>query len=194
MMRAAFRSASFCLGLLAMPAFASAQGYIAPYLGVGFGGTIERAQEEKPRIYGAVLGAGGGMLGFEVDFAFAPDFFGESETSLLGANSVTTIMGNVVLGTAGHARSGPGVRPYASAGLGLIRQRVEGFGDLLEFSRNNLGYNFGAGVSIFFSDRVGIRGDFRHFRSLQDSDEGFFSLERGTLEFTRATVGLALRF
>ena len=34
--------------------------------------------------------------------------------------------------TAGSSRSGPGVRPYASAGLGLIRQRVEAFGDLLE--------------------------------------------------------------
>ena len=37
-------------------------------------------------------------------------------------------------------------------------------------------------------------GDLRYYRNFQDSDEGFFSLERGTLEFTRATVGLALRF
>lgn len=194
MTRVVRRSALSCLCLLMMPAVASAQGYIAPYLGVGFGGTIDRAQEDKPRTYGVVLGAGGGLLGFEVDLALAPDFFGESDTSLLGDNSVTTIMGNLVLGTAGNSRSGAGVRPYTSAGLGLIRQRVEGFGDLLEFSRNNLGYNLGAGVLIFFSDRVGIRGDVRYFRSLQESDEGFFSLESGTLEFSRATVGLALRF
>lgn len=194
MLRLMVRSALLCVLLLASASPARAQGYIAPYVGLGFGGTIDLAQEEKPRVYGLVLGGGGGLLGFEVDLALAPDFFGDSDTLLLGDNSVTTIMGNLVLGNVGDSRSGPGVRPYASAGLGLIRQRVEAFGDLLEFSRNNFGYNIGGGVQVFFSDRVGIRGDVRYFRSLQDSDEGFFSLEPGTLEFSRATVGLALRF
>ena len=194
MTRVVLRSALSCLVLLLMPAIASAQGYVAPYVGVGFGGTIGLAQEEKPRIYGLALCAGGGLLGFEVDVAFSPDFFGDSETSLLGDNSVTTVMGNLVLGTAGSSRSGPGVRPYASAGLGLIRQRVEAFGDLLAFSRTDFGYNVGGGVRVFFSDRVGVRGDLRYYRNFQDSDEGFFSLEPGTLEFSRATAALVVRF
>lgn len=194
MMRVVLRSALSCLGLLVMPAVASAQGYVAPSLGVGFGGTVGLAQEEKPKVYGVALGAGGGLLGFEVDVAFAPDFFGDSETSLLGDNSVTTAMGNLVIGTAGRSGSGPGVRPYASAGLGLIRQRVEAFGNLLEFSKSDFGYNVGAGVMIFFSERLGVRGDVRYFRNFQESEEGFFSLEPGTLEFGRGTVGLVFRF
>lgn len=194
MMRVVLRSALSCLGLLVMPAVASAQGYIAPYAGVGFGGTIDAAQEEKPYVYGVALGVGGGLLGFELDVAFAPDFFGDSDETFLGGNSVTTAMGNIVVGMPGSRRSGAGVRPYTSAGLGLIRQRIEGFGDLLEFSRNNFGYNFGAGLMVFFSGSVGIRGDVRYFRSFQDSEEGFLSLEAGQLEFSRATAALVFRF
>lgn len=194
MTRITLRTALFCVSLLLTPAMALAQGYVAPYFGLAFGGTVGLAQDEKPKAFGLALGAGGGLVGFEVDFAFAPDFFGPSDASLLGDNSVTTLMGNLVVGSAGTSGSGSGIRPYASAGLGLIRQRVEGFGNLLEFSRNNLGYNVGAGVMVFFSRHAGVRGDFRYFRSFQDSDEGFFSLEPGTLEYSRATAALVFRF
>ena len=57
------------------------------------------------------------------------------------------------------------------------------------------GFNVGAGVAGFFSDNIGLQGDVRYFRSLQDnngSDDVDFGL--GSLHFWRGTVGVVFRF
>src|SRR3954463_13580343 len=88
----------------AAPAKASADWLLTPFLGSTFGGnanvadvsgsTFSNEFEQKVN-YGASLAwMGGGVLGFEVDFGYSPNFFGVSETSpgfdLIGDGNVPT--------------------------------------------------------------------------------------------------------
>jgi len=110
-------------------------------------------------------------------------------------------MANVTVGVPLQSRSGPygshrgpGVRPYGVAGLGLIRQQLDLVG-LLGYSVNDLGYDVGGGVDIFLSRNVGIRGDFRYFRTLSGNTvSDLLDLQPGPFNFSRASVGLTLRY
>lgn len=180
----------------ALPAPARADGFISPYVGTLFGGTLgDFDYKERPYTVGISFGSmGGGIVGFEADVAFAPDFFGDSASVFIGDTSVTTAMANVLIGAPIGGQTGAGVRPYAAGGVGVIRQKVSAFGDFLEFTSTDFGYNLGGGLMFFFGDRGGIRADFRYFRNFQQSEDGIFQLEPGTFNFTRATVGAVLRF
>lgn len=177
-------AAAITLLVSAAPAYA--QGFVSPYISASFAGDADDAH----RTFGVSAGwLGGGVLGFEVDFGWAPEFFGESED--FGDNNLTTLMGNLMVG----APIG-NFRPYASGGAGLLRQRVDGvegfFGDV---DNNDFGMNVGAGLMGFFSDNVGLRGDVRYFRSLQDPEpDNEFDIATGNFDFWRATVGLTFRF
>ncbi len=55
--------------------------------------------------------------------------------------------------------------------------------------------NVGAGLTGFFTDNVGMQGDFRYFRSLQDDDEpNEFGFSFGQFDFWRGSVGVTFRF
>lgn len=182
--------------LLTAPATARADGFISPYVGTLFGGTLgDFDVEERPYTIGVSFGSmGGGIFGFEADVAFSPDFLGDSESFFIGKTSVTTAMANVLVGAPIGGQAGAGVRPYVTGGVGAIRQQVEAFGDFLEFTSTDFGYNLGGGVMVFFGERAGVRADVRCFRNFQKSDDGLFDLEAGTFSFSRATVGAILRF
>ena len=195
---------------LAKPA--SADWLFTPYYGIVFGGaantvdidTLDEAFEQRS-IFGASLaGMGGGVFGLEFDFGYAPNFFqlteGGGDFEFFDVNSsLTTLMGNVVIGIPIGGSSGPGVRPYATAGIGLMRANIE-FEDLFEnLSSNDLGVNFGGGVNVFFTDNIGIRGDFRYFRGLQNEDESDgepldFDFNLDDFDFWRGTIGITFRF
>jgi opacity protein-like surface antigen len=186
----------------AAPAKAAADFLFTPFIGSTFGGSANIGGEgedfkdefERKLNYGASLAfMGGGAIGFEIDFAYSPNFFGDSPDSdfdLVGDGNVTTLMANLMLG----APLG-GVRPYASGGIGLLKSRVEDAGALFEkIDSTDLGFNAGAGVVGFFSDNAGIRADLRFFRSMRDTDPDGIDLELGGFKFWRGTVGLTLRF
>jgi hypothetical protein len=72
-----------------------------------------------------------------------------------------------------------------------------------ELSTNELGINVGGGVNVFFSDNLGLRGDLRYFRGLEQTndddpaeDDDFADEDIGLedFHFWRATVGLVFRF
>jgi hypothetical protein len=89
---------------------------------------------------------------------------------------------------------GRSVRPYGSGGLSILRSRVDALEDL-RISNTDFGFNVGAGVMGFFSDTVGLRGDVRYYRNLQDPDEDDeFDVSVGDFDFWRATLGLVFRF
>jgi opacity protein-like surface antigen len=187
----------------AAPAPAAADWLFTPFIGATFGGSANIGGEgedfedefERKLNYGASLAwMGGGAIGFEIDFAYSPNFFGVSSDSddfdLVGDGNVTTLMGNLVVG----APLG-GVRPYASGGIGLLKSRVEDAGEFFEeIDSTDLGFNAGAGVMGFFSENAGIRADVRFFRSMRDADPDGIDLELGQFKFWRGTVGLTLRF
>ena len=179
--------------LAAAPAAAQTTGgLVTPFIGV----VTDTPIDENRTVYGGAVGATGSIVGFEVDFGYAPNFFEvEDDFGELGSSgSVTTVMGNLLIG----APLGQ-VRPYATVGAGLMRSNLEFFDLFDDLSRNDFGINYGGGVMLFFSDNVGIRGDLRQFRSLQNDDldddfpePGDFDL--GDFKFWRATAGVTFRF
>jgi opacity protein-like surface antigen len=189
-----FRLVGLALVLLvAASAPARADGFIVPFLGFNFGGDSASTCpaltncEEKRANFGVALGSMGTIFGFEEDISYAKNFFGETPT---GENSVLTLMSNVIIGVG----AGP-VRPYFVGGVGLIRPHVSSLsGSITTFDadKNAFGYDIGGGITGLFSRHVGIRGDLRHFKTMQDIDLFIFSDQK--LNFWRASLGLALNF
>ena len=137
---------------------------------------------------------GAGIFGFEADFGFSPNFFENTTGSSnfqFGDSNLTTVMGNILLGVPIGGQHGVGFRPYAAGGVGLIKSRIGDAGDLFEVDSTNWGFDVGAGAIFFFSDRVGLRGDVRYFRSLQDDQpDDDFDVGSPTSASGAATAGV----
>jgi opacity protein-like surface antigen len=104
-------------------------------------------------------------------------------------------MGNVLVSAPIGGSSGPGIHPYGSGGVGLIRSRIDGGDFFNDLSTNDFGFNVGGGINAFISDNIGIRGDVRYFRSLQDNEpDDEFDLAVSDFDFWRASVGVTFRF
>jgi hypothetical protein len=169
-----------------------AQSYISPLVGYDFGGDSVRTQltgcEKKQLNVGVALGRLGGVFGYETDFGYTKDFFG---TAPGVTSSLLTVMGNVMFVPA----VGP-VRPYVLGGLGLIRSQVNASsGTLLGDSGNNdIGWDVGGGVFVFFGEHIGLRGDIRYFHSFEEFTVAGFPLGDADVDFGRASAALVLKF
>ncbi|HTM34005.1 MAG TPA: outer membrane beta-barrel protein [Vicinamibacterales bacterium] len=184
--------AAFTLVLFtAIPA--RADWLLTPYLGVTFGGDTGGQHVT----YGGSFGwMGAGIIGFEVDGAFAPDVFDTDDgvdLSIKDSNA-TTLMANLIVGAPIGGQAG--VRPYVSGGAGLLRSRVQDVDQFFDVDDNSFGVNIGGGVMAFVRQNFGIRGDIRYFRGLQDVnvDRSGASLNLGTFDFWRGTFGVTFRF
>jgi opacity protein-like surface antigen len=191
------------LGATAAPA--RADWLLTPYIGVTFGGNADFGDvgdfednfERKVTFGGTATWMGAGIIGVEVDLGSTPNFFENTSGDFdfdFGDSNVTTLMGNLVIGAPIGGTSGPGVRPYASGGIGLLRSNISSLGIFDDLSKNDLGVNVGAGAHVFFTDNVGIRGDIRYFRSLQNEDDELLDLGLADFDFWRGTVGVTFRF
>ncbi len=170
---------------------ARAQGFISPFIGYNFGGDAGCPEisgcENKNLNLGVGVGTLGNVFGAELEFGYAKSFFGEVPGL---TSNVLTLMGNVMLAP----KFGP-VRPYALAGLGLIKSRAELTGTgLLESDNNQFGWDVGGGLMGFFGEHVGIRGDIRYFHAFQELPFFGLSLDGQKLDFGRATAGLVFKF
>ena len=195
---------------------ASADWLFTPYLGINFSGAantvdlddFDEAFEQRVNFGGSLAGMTSGIFGFEVDFNYTPNFFqvteGSEDFELLNLDSsLTTVMGNLVVGIPIGGTTGGGIRPYLSGGAGLMRSNIA-FDDLFDdLSTNDLAINVGGGLHVFFSDNIGLRGDVRYFRGLQQQDDDdpledddFFDEDFGLEDFDywRATIGITFRF
>jgi opacity protein-like surface antigen len=194
---------------VAAPAKASADWLFTPFIGMNWGSAVTfndalgdfDDEFEKRATYGASLAwMGAGIAGFELDFGYTPNFFETTEGDFdfdYGDNNLTTVMANLVLAAPIGGQSGIGLRPYASGGVGIVRSRIDNPEQFFDVSSNDWAFNVGAGLTGFFTDNVGIRGDIRYFRALQqdDDDDDFFDdLAFEDFDFWRATVGVTFRF
>jgi opacity protein-like surface antigen len=181
------------------PATARADGLFIPYIGWNFGGDaggeFSDAVDSSRLNWGASLAwMGGGVIGFEGDFGYSPDFFGKTD---LGGSKVFTAFGNVMLGVPFGGQKGFGIRPYGVVGVGLVYAEGEAFETAgRELNENKIGWDFGGGVMMFFTSHVGIRGDIRYFRTFEALDVLDIEIENGPgdLDFTRGSVGFVVRF
>ena len=199
-LRKLFVTASLVLiATAAVPSKASADWLFTPFIGVTFGGSADIAgggdsfsdEFDRKQTYGASLEwMGGGTLGLGLDFGYSPNFFRDSDTGEFGDGNVTTLMANVIIG----APMGS-VRPYASGGIGIIKQKVDDVGQFFDSIDNtDLGFDVGAGLMGFFTENIGIRGDVRYFRSMRDTDPDGIDLELGSFKFWRGSVGVTFKF
>jgi outer membrane protein with beta-barrel domain len=168
---------------------ARAQGFISPFAGYNFGGdaagcaSLQNCDEKRLNV-GVSVGTTHGVFGFEEDIGYASEFFGKTAG---GDNALLTVMSNLMV----VIPAGP-IRPYALVGLGLIRPHVQFDAASLALDKNALGYDIGGGINIFLAHAIGIRGDVRHLRTVQDLTLGVFSSDQ--LDFWRASAGITLRF
>jgi hypothetical protein len=189
------------------PAKASADWLFTPYIGWNWGGSagftdfagdFEDEFERRANFGASLSWMGAGALGFEVDFGFAPNFFENTSGGgdfAFGDSNVTTLMANLKVGAPIGGQSGPGIRPYASGGIGLIKTRIDDPDDLFELNSTDWGVNAGGGIAGFFNDRFGLQGDVRYFRSLQDNEpDDELDLALGSFNFWRGSVGFMIRF
>src|SRR4051812_42661907 len=104
------------------PARARAEAYVSPFAGVHFGND----EIENKFVWGANAGyMGAGVFGLEADFGWAPTPFDEPVD-----NHIMDFMGNLIIGIPLGGTHGAGVRPYATAGLGLVQTKIDnGLGD-----------------------------------------------------------------
>jgi len=184
-------AAAILLAVTAAPALAD--GLIVPFVGFNFGGDSDSQCvsltncKEKRTNFGVSFISMGTIFGLEEDISYAKNFFGETPGQ---ANSVFSAMTNLVIGPG----TGP-LRPYVVGGIGLIRPHVSSLaGSVTTFDadKNAFGYDLGGGVTILFGRRIGIRGDLRHFHTMQNVSLLIFTGQK--LDFWRASAGLALAF
>jgi hypothetical protein len=183
------------LMLVVGPASARADWLFTPNIGVGFGGD---SPSNDKLTYGASIGyMGAGIFGFEADLAYTPQFFENNTDNISFADSdnVTTAMANLIVGIPVGGTHGKGFRPYVAGGIGMLKTHVEDTAQLFNVSNNDLGVDIGVGAMGFMSEHVGLRGDVRYYRDLQDpTQNGDFTLATGKFDFWRGTVGLAFRW
>jgi opacity protein-like surface antigen len=177
---------------------ARAQGFISPLIGLDFGGDAQCPNltgcEDKKVNASVSFGAMGTLIGFEEEVGYAPNFFGKTPGL---SSSVLTLMSNIMVAP----KIGP-VQPYVEGGIGLIKTHVDLTSTstvilpptIFTTSNNGLGWDVGGGVIGFVSTHLGLRGDVRHFRTFQDVTVLGFTLSNPTLNYTRASVGLVLKF
>jgi opacity protein-like surface antigen len=180
------------LSLLIVPAHAHADGLLVPFIGSDFGGDAGQCNgltdcSTKQLTYGLSFGfMAGGVFGFETEIAHAPHFFGDAPT---GSNYVFTGMVNLLVGIP----IGP-VRPYFAGGVGVIHTDVSASSTFAGFGDNSFGFNTGGGLYGFFSQHVGLRGDIRYVRTLQNINFPQFGIGSRNVDFWRGSLGVAFRF
>ena len=183
------------LALVLAPASARADWLFTPNVGAGFGGD---ASGREHLTYGASIGwMGAGIMGWEADFAFTPEFFeaDDDDLDIFDSSNVTTFMVNAMVGAPVGGTTGGGFRPYFSGGVGLLQSSISAADELFEVDNSEFGFNLGGGAMGFMTDHVGFRGDVRYYRALSDPDEdNEFDIAIGNFDFWRATGGVTFRW
>lgn len=191
------------------PRSASADWVLTPFVGWNFGGSadvsgnggVSTANRFAHKANFGVSAAymGKGIVGGEVDFGYSPNFYANTTaTGFQFANSsnVTTLTGNVIIGIPAGSSHAAQIRPYAVAGVGLLRSHVGDAAGLFNVSsKNDFGFDVGGGVMGFFNENVGLRGDVRYFRGFTGAPSGSATgLALGNFQFWRASAGVTFKF
>lgn len=190
------------LALVLSPASARADWLFTPNIGTTFGGDAENREHLT---YGASIGwMGAGIVGWEADFQYTPEFFeaDDDDLDLIDSSNVLTFMGNVIVGIPVGGQTGAGIRPFGFVGVGLLQTNVDSGSSAFDIDSNEFGFNVGAGVMGFFSDHIGLRGDIRYVRSLTDiegdnDDLDFDDIDdigAGDFDFWRVNFGVVFRW
>ena len=177
------------------PAPAQADWLFTPSIGTTFGGD---SNGNEHFTYEVALGwMGGGVFGWEADVAFTPEFFesDDDDFDFDGGSNVVSAMANAIIGIPFGGQRDAGVRPYVTAGLGMLQTEARTNDDLFHVDNSEFGFSVGAGALGFFSDHVGLRGDVRYLRSFVDPEQdNEFDVAVGNFDYWRGVGGLTFRW
>jgi hypothetical protein len=188
--------------LLTLPATASAEWQIRPFLGITFGGNatatglfsnLENAVDKPNVVFGITGALVGEVFGIEADIGHAPGFFQSGDGSLILSSSVTTLTGNITVGLPRHMVEYT-LRPYFIGGAGWMRPRTADVFGAFDLTENLAAVDLGAGVTGFLTRRVGLSWDVRHFRSINGRTIPGVSVGPVEISFWRANMALAFRY
>jgi opacity protein-like surface antigen len=173
------------------PSPAQAQGFISPSFGYNFSGDSGCLEafdcEEKNWNFAISGGALGSIVGFEAEWLYASEFFGETVDQ---STTVTTFMGNFMLAPRISI-----VQLYGLAGIGLMRTDFEdAFGE--DEGENQIGWDVGGGLMVFVHPNVAIKGDIRYYHSFEALDLLGIDIgdDENRLDFGRAAFGVVFKF
>lgn len=187
--------------LAMLPGVAHADFFIAPFMGMKFGGStsivdLELAAGKKKLVLGvAAIKIDNRIINFEAEFGNIAGYFSNEELGrdnplVKAGNYVNDLTGSVVF-AAPPGMTGGGLRPYAVLGGGLIHAAAEDYYELFLVRRTVPAINIGVGAIGMMTNNVGVRFDVRHLRSLA-TDPPTGSVGRH-IAYSRFTVGLLLR-
>ena len=180
--------------ILFTPAAARADWLFTPNIGTTFGGA---ASDREHLTYGASIGwMGEGIFGFEADLQYTPEFFEANDTDVdfIDGSNVLTFMGNAIVGIPIGGQTGSGFRPFAIAGIGLLKSQQESSDALFDVDNNEFGFNVGLGAMGFATDHIGFRGDVRYVRSFEGTNDNLTNVGIGDFDFWRANFGVTFRW
>lgn len=187
------------LSLAIVPAPASADLFVAPFMGVKFGGgtsivDLELAAGEATTTLGlSAFLLSDAIVGYEVAFGYVPRYFEKGDRDLIKAGSyVIDLTGNVIISLPPNVTAG-GLRPYLTGGAGLIHAEAADILGIFQVRRTVPAFSLGAGAIGLLTNNVGVRFDFRYLRSLT-GDDGSLARVGRRISYSRATIGLVLRF
>jgi hypothetical protein len=136
-----------------------------------------------------------GMLIVGGEVGYASGFFDPPQDvfDLVQTSHVLTASGSAGVTRAYAARRR--LLPYATAGLGLMRQQARDRAGVIDVTRNDPALNFGGGARVLLKNYVGLRGDLRYYRSLTTADPASdLASDLPRLGFWRISAGVVFRF
>jgi len=187
-------------GLAGSSSPARADILVSPFVGKTFAAQTpvldaEGLDTQKWVVGGSAGWLGAGLFGAELDFGYAPRFFDSDEGPAVvdpGSNA-TTLTGNAIV-TLPLSVTRESLRPYLSAGLGLLHAGASDLANIVATDRNLLAVSVGGGVIGFVTARAGVRFDLRRVSSVASGVDTLTGATAPSLSFWRATFGVALRY
>ena len=185
-------------GLAGSSSAARADILVTPFVGKTYGASnptlaAEPLDTQKWLVGGMAGWLGPSVFGAELDFGYAPRFFQSDRLLNRPGSNVTTLMGNVLV-TLPLSVTRDSLRPYLSAGAGLLHASADDFANANELDRNVLALSIGGGAIGFLSERAGVRFDVRRIRSASSAVDIATGEIEPRLGFWRITFGVALRY
>lgn len=196
------RILAFCwLALFTVPVSAAAEWHLVPMVGITTLGStsIFDPEEGSGRTHGNLGGAvswlSSGLFGVEALATWTPSFFAGEPGALdvkpveVNSSRALSLMGNFVV-TLPQRWTEYGLRPFVSAGLGLMHARHDDI--VFPVEVNVRGFNVGGGAVGFLTRRVGLRFDVRYHSTLNPSEDTP-SFGSGHLRYVTGSIGLVFR-
>lgn len=201
--------AGCALALLALPSPAAAEWHLTPMIGITFAGRTTLvdpqggAEKRHGHVGGAVTLLGAGVLGAEVVGVFTPRFFHSDRSRLSDVNPVAIVaiegsrsvalMANGVV-TTPRRWTEYGLRPFVSAGLGLLHtSQTQAIEALPPLRTRMAGYNVGGGAVGFLSARTGVRFDLRYYSTIRGTVQEGAAIGLARLRYWTGSIGLVFR-